>query len=65
MAKTLPIQLVKTREKQDEFLKEAGGSVRSIEQTDIRVEDLEQIFKKGNLIASNFNLNQKVFEFFK
>lgn len=26
MAKTLPIQLVKTREKQDEFLKEAGGS---------------------------------------
>lgn len=26
MAKILPIQLVKTREKQDEFLKEAGGS---------------------------------------
>ena len=26
MAKTLPIQIVKTREKQDEFLKEAGGS---------------------------------------
>lgn len=26
MAKTLPIQLVKTREKRDEFLKEAGGS---------------------------------------
>lgn len=26
MAKTLPIQLVKTREKQDVFLKEAGGS---------------------------------------
>ena len=47
------------------LVKEAGGSVRSIEQTDIRVEDLEQIFKKGNLIASNFNLNQKVFEFFK
>ncbi len=26
MAKTLPIQLVKTREKQDDFFKEAGGS---------------------------------------
>ena len=26
MAKTLPIQIVKTRENQDEFLKEAGGS---------------------------------------
>ena len=26
MSKTLPIQLVKTREKRDEFLKEAGGS---------------------------------------
>lgn len=26
MAKTLPIQLVKTRKNQDEFLKEAGGS---------------------------------------
>lgn len=26
MAKILPIQLVKTREKRDEFLKESGGS---------------------------------------
>ena len=47
------------------LVKEAGGSVRNKEQKDIRVEDLEQIFKNGNLIASNFNLNQKVFEFFK
>mgnify|MGYP006875995653 CR=1 FL=1 len=29
MAKTLPIQLVKTRKNQDEFLKEAGGQMIS------------------------------------
>ncbi|MBQ7303984.1 MAG: hypothetical protein IJW75_03590 [Alphaproteobacteria bacterium] len=47
------------------LVKEAGGSVRNAEQKDIRVEDLNEIFKKGNLVASNFNLNQKVFEIFK
>ncbi len=47
------------------LVKEAGGSVRGINQTDTRVEDLSQIFKSGNLVASNFNLNQKVFEIFK
>ena len=47
------------------LVKEAGGSVRCREQKDIRVEDLAEIFKKENLVASNFNLNQKVFEFFK
>ena len=47
------------------LVKEAGGSVRSVEQKDTRVEDLAQIFNTGNLVASNFNLNQKVFEIFK
>jgi len=47
------------------LVKEAGGSIRDINQKDIRVEDLEQLFKTGNLVASNFNLNQKVFDFFK
>lgn len=47
------------------LVKEAGGSVRAIKQNDNRVEDLEAIFKSGDLIAVNFNLNQKVFEIFK
>jgi len=47
------------------LVKEAGGSVRAIEQKDIRVEDIKQIFASQNLVASNFNLNQKVFEIFK
>ena len=45
--------------------KEAGGSVRAIDQKDIRVEDIKQIFASQNLVASNFNLSQKVFEIFK
>ena len=47
------------------LVKEAGGSVRATNQKDVRVEDMEQIFKTGNLVATNFNLNQKVFEIFK
>lgn len=47
------------------LVKEAGGSVRAVKQKDNRVEDLETIFKSGDLIAVNFNLNQKVFEIFK
>ncbi len=47
------------------LVKEAGGSVREVNQKDIRVEDIAQIFKTGDLVASNFNLNQKVFEIFK
>lgn len=47
------------------LVKEAGGSIRAVKQKDNRVEDLNQIFKTGDLIAVNFNLNQKVFEIFK
>ncbi len=47
------------------MVKEAGGSIRSTSQKDIRVEDMPNIMKTGNLIASNFNLNQKIFEIFK
>ncbi len=47
------------------LVKEAGGSVRGIKQKDTRIEDLSQIFSTGDLVASNFNLNQKVFEIFK
>lgn len=47
------------------MLKEAGGSVREVGQKDIRSENLSEIFKSGNLVASNFNLNQKIFEIFK
>ena len=47
------------------LVKEAGGSVRAINQKDIRVENMEQVFTTGDLIATNFNLNQKVFELFK
>lgn len=47
------------------LVKEAGGSVRGMNQKDIRAEDLCEIFKTGNLAAANFNLNQKVFEILK
>jgi len=47
------------------MLKEAGGSVRAVGQKDIRSENIAEIFKTGNLVASNFNLNQKIFEIFK
>ena len=47
------------------MLKEAGGSVHALEQKDIRSENVAEIFKTGNLVASNFNLNQKIFEIFK
>lgn len=47
------------------LVKEAGGSIRAVKQKDNRVEDLAQIFKTGDLIAVNYNLNQKVFEIFK
>ena len=47
------------------LVKEAGGSIRAINQKDVRIEDIEQIFKSGSLVATNFNLNQKVFEIFK
>lgn len=47
------------------LVKEAGGSVRAVKQKDIRVESLPEIFKTGDLVAVNFNLNQKVFEIFK
>jgi len=47
------------------LLKEAGGSIRSPKQADIRTEDLKEIIKTGDLIATNFNLNQKIFEIFK
>ena len=47
------------------LVKEAGGAVRGMAQKDMRVEDLKEIFKNGNLAASNFNLNPKVAEIFK
>ena len=47
------------------LVKEAGGAVRGMAQKDMRVEDLKEIFKNGNLAASNFNLNPKVSEIFK
>jgi len=47
------------------MLKEAGGSVRAPNQKDIRSENTAEIFKTGNIVASNFNLNQKIFEIFK
>ncbi|MBO7605391.1 MAG: inositol monophosphatase [Elusimicrobiaceae bacterium] len=47
------------------MLKEAGGAVREVAQKDIRSENVAEIFKTGNLVASNFNLNQKIFEIFK
>lgn len=46
------------------LVKEAGGVLRSPKQEDIRVEDLGEIMKTGDLIAANFNLNQKIFEIF-
>ncbi len=47
------------------MVKEAGGAVRSLNQTDIRVEDIKKVRETGDLIATNFNLNQKIFEIFK
>lgn len=47
------------------LIKEAGGSIRAMGQKDIRVEDLAEVLNSGNLIATNFNLNQKIFEIFK
>ena len=47
------------------LVKEAGGSIRAVKQKDNRIEDLNEVFKKGDLIAVNFNLNQKIFEIFK
>ncbi len=47
------------------LVKEAGGAVRGLKQKDARIEDLKEIFKNGNLVATNFNLNQKIFEIFK
>ena len=47
------------------LVKEAGGAVRGMAQKDMRVEDLKEIFKNGNLSASNFNLSPKVAEIFK
>jgi myo-inositol-1(or 4)-monophosphatase len=47
------------------LVKEAGGSIRAIGQKDIRTEDLNAVMATGDLIAVNFNLNQKVFEILK
>ncbi len=47
------------------MITEAGGSIRSVNQKDIRVEDMSEVRKTGDLIATNFNLNQKIFEIFK
>ena len=47
------------------LLKEAGGSVRDCAQKDIRSEDIPLVFQTGNIVASNFNLSQKIFEVFK
>ena len=47
------------------LVKEAGGSIRAVKQKDTRIENLSEVFKSGDLIAVNFNLNQKIFEIFK
>ncbi len=47
------------------LVKEAGGSIRAVKQKDNRIENLSEVFKNGDLIAVNFNLNQKIFEIFK
>lgn len=45
--------------------KEAGGSIRAVKASDIRVENLAEVYKTGDLVATNMNLNQKIFEIFK
>lgn len=47
------------------LIKEAGGIVRFPQAKDKRVENLADIFSTGDLLASNFNLNQKIFEILK
>lgn len=47
------------------LVKEAGGIIRVLADKDSRAEELSTVFKTGNLIAANFNLNQKVFEILK
>ena len=51
MAKTLPIQLVKTRKNQDEFLKEAGGS------NDLPKWATEQVIRENSVRLVNVELN--------
>lgn len=47
------------------LVKEAGGVVRGMAQKDIRAEDFAEIVKTGNLVAVNYNLQQKIFEILK
>ena len=39
--------------------------MRALKPKDIRLEDVKEIFDSGDLIASNFNLNTKIFDIFK
>lgn len=47
------------------MVKESGGAIRALGQKDTRVEDLPAVYEEGNLVATNFNLNQKIFDVFK
>lgn len=47
------------------LVREAGGIIRGMAQKDIRTEDFAEIIKTGNLVAVNYNLQQKIFEILK
>lgn len=47
------------------LVKEAGGIVRAPQTKDKRMENLAEILLSGDLLATNFNLSQKIFEIFK
>ena len=44
------------------LVKEAGGSVFTMEQTDIRSEDLDMVLHSGDVIACNANIGKKLTE---
>jgi len=47
------------------LVKEAGGMVLDMEQKDMRTEDLPAVLTSGNLVASCFNLSQKIAKLLK
>lgn len=47
------------------LVKEAGGIILDLDQADMRSEDLAAVFASGNLIASSFNLSQKIAKILK
>ena len=47
------------------LVKEAGGMILDMEQEDTRTEDLPKVLNSGNLMASSFNLSQKIAKILK